>query len=663
MNSNAKEKLDLELSHWTFVAIASLVFWLYIIYYAFTQEMAQAQFGALFLGYISILYILDELLEPIKEKEVLQILILIINLAILLITTYYFYTNYLELHTVRVGFARDHEYVLAAMLVSSMIYLTWREFGRTFLILIVGVILYGSYGMYAPGVLSHGGLNSQRLLQIMVLEFEGLYGYLTRLVATWLALFLLYAGLLQAYGAFDLILRFAIRSVRYIRSGVAQSAVISSMIIGSINGSHTANAGITGSFTIPLMKENGMKSETAAGIESTASCFGQVLPPVMGAAAFIMAGLLGIRYIDVLVAGILPAAILVASISVAVHYTSIAQVDIDKQNVNLENFVEDTLSKRELAIEAVRFLIPLFTLVYVLGVLQFTVITSALYTCIAMLITGIGFPIIQAIVSEGQSLSQTVRKVSVDTINGSKLGALSLAPIAIVLAAINGVVDILLATGVPSAIALALIQISGGVLIVALILSMIICIILGLGMPTSAAYLIMALLVAPALINQFGIPELAAHYFVFYATITAGITPPVATAVAVASGIAQSNFWRACHEALKIASPLFILPFVFIYHPELVSVTYNIETLITATFTLIGAISMIHGLNYHGRISTNVVVSTLARGLYVVLGVFIMAYPSLLVKIVLLALVMLLITYQLRDFITVRLGSSTTSDD
>lgn len=221
----------------------------------------------------------------------------------------------------------------------------------------------------------------------MDLDIEGFYGFFTRLVAAWIALFLLYAGLLQGYGAFNLILRASVRLTCHITSGVAQTAVLRSMIIGSINGSQSPNAGMTGSFTILLMKDSGIKVETTGGIESVASTAGQVLPPVMDAGPFVMASLLGIRYIEVVQGGLIPAVILEIVITVAVHY--VATNEIDDPNFEAPPELEET-SETNFYLEAVRVRLPFGVLIYTLGVIQWTIMTSALYTVISMIATCVG---------------------------------------------------------------------------------------------------------------------------------------------------------------------------------------------------------------------------------------------------------------------------------
>lgn len=612
------------------VSGVSLGFWAIVIAYALTQRMPRARFGIAFLGAITAVYVLDGAFDAYAKDDRRELALLIPAGIVVLVTTGYMFFNFDVLYSVRVGYALDYEYVLAGAFILSMLYLTFREFGVIFLAILLIAIVYGLFGSVIPGVLGHGGITPTRMLRIMVLEIDGFFGILTRLVGAWLALFLLYAGFLQACGGFDLMIRLAVRTSRYIRSGVAQSAVIASMIIGSINGSTAANTAMTGSFTIPLMKKNGLRSETAGAIESVASTVGQVLPPVMGAGAFIMASLLGIEYATVVIAGTLPALIMVSSIGIAVHYSSIAQVS--GAQIDTEEFVDMTKTRRDITIEGIQFLIPFLVLVYTLGIAQYTVISAALYTAFSMALTGTTIPITRAALGY-EPVSDAARRTLGQTVEGARVGALSLAGIAIIIAAINGVVTILLTTGVPSAITLALIDISGGIMLVAVLLAMIISIILGLGMPTAAAYLIVALLIAPTLSGEFGVPKIAAHFFVFYCAILAAITPPIATSVAVATGIAESDFWQTSVEAIKIAFPLFVLPFAFIYNPELVAGGVNAGTLASSGLVLIGAIGITHGINYIRRpFGLSQYANVSVRGLFVVTGIVAMVYPGTAVR-------------------------------
>jgi TRAP transporter 4TM/12TM fusion protein len=649
------------------VTISAVVFWLIVLSWAYTQAWSPVRYGTVFVGGIMTVYALDETRQAVEDGDWVDGAVLLPASIILITASLYFAFNFEAVYLLRQGFALEHEYMLARLIILSLLYLTWREFGNLFLWLVVGVMLYALFGNHISGILGHAGMSELTLLQATVTDLYGFYGQLTQLTASWIAPFLLYAGLLFAYGAFDLILRIAIVSAKYIKSGVAQTAVLSSAVIGSINGSYTANAAMTGSFTIPTMQESGMAGHRAAGIEAVASTSGQVLPPVMGASAFVMASYLGVPYLNIIIAGLIPAAILVASIGIAVHYVAIS--DASEQSMEFSEFFDEGLSREAKITEAIRFGVPFSILIYLLGIVQFTVMTSALYTVIAMIIMGILIPTLQKVwtsAAEGswfrepeetadaagasagrlralagpvlgpvrtalrfRPFAQFVQEFR-NTIFGFRRGAIILAPIAIILVVISGVVNLFGTTGVPAKIALLLINVSGGVLLYAVLLGMGVAILMGVGMPTVAAYVIVAILIVPTFTSQFGMPDIVAHYTMFYAAILAGITPPVATAAVVAAGIAEANFWRTCGAAIKIAAPLFILPIAFAYNPALVTMSIGVSTVTTGLLVLMGAVTIIYGLNY--PFDMGPLRRTGLRTALAVLGILVMVYPSTLFK-------------------------------
>ncbi|QIO20902.1 TRAP transporter fused permease subunit [Haloarcula sp. JP-L23] len=611
------------------VTLVAVLFWAGVLFWAQTQTISQVRYATVFVGGIMTVYALNETREAIESGDWIDGAVLIPASLALMTASAFFALNFEDVYLLRQGFALEHEYMLARLVIISLMYLTWREFGNVFLGLVGVVLLYAVYGNLVPGVLGHAGMSEATLLQATVTDLYGFYGSLTQITASWIAPFLLYAGLLFAYGAFDLILRVAIVTAKYIESGVAQTAVLASAVIGSINGSYTANAAMTGSFTIPTMQESGMDGHRAAGIEAVASTSGQVLPPVMGASAFVMASYLGVPYLSIVVAGLVPAAILVISIVIAVHYTAIS--DGSSQDMEFSEFFDETLSNKQKLFETIRFGIPFGILIYLLGVAQFTVMTSALYTVVAMTITGVLMPPVQRLVdgTDTGPGSELVTQLK-NTIHGFRRGAIILAPIAIILVVISGVVNIFGTTGVPAKIALLLINISGGILLFAVLLGMFVAILMGVGMPTVAAYVVVAILIVPTFVSDFGVSQITAHYTMFYAAILAGITPPVATAAVVAAGIAEANFWKTCGAAIKIAAPLFVLPVAFVYNPGLVTMSVGLDTLVIGTLVLFGAITIIYGLNYPFRMSPGRVAGV--RGLLTALGVVVMVYPSTAVK-------------------------------
>ena len=624
------------------LTVAALLFWARVLLYAFNQDVPRAKYGAVFLGGGVLVYVLNEL-RSLEGESLLERVGLWACVVVGLGTSGYVWWHYEVLETTRVGYALSHEYAIGGLFAVVVLYLTYRAFGSAFAGVVVLSILYALFGNFVPGLMSHGGIAVQQVINVLTMEFDGFYGSITQIVAAWVALFLLYAGLMRGYGAFELIMRLSFRTAKYLRSGVAQSAVTSSLVVGSINGAQTANAAMTGSFTIPLMKESGMESESAGGIEAVASSGGQIMPPVMGAAAFVMASLVpGVGYVDVLVAGVIPALVFYVSVAIGVHYMAVKQlpeggIDIEDRMAELDNGYHPV-------VEAVRFGVPFGVLLYTLGIAQWTVISSALYTCAAMVAFGAGIPVLLSLVRDDMDPLGTVRGSVNDTVSGFKFGAVTMAPIAIIIAAVNGIVDLLNATGLPGKLSLALVGLAGGVLLFTAILGMIVCLVLGLGMPTVAAYTIVALLIAPTLTGEFGLPALSAHFFVFYAAILSGITPPIAIAVVVTTGIAGSNFWRTALEALKLGLPLFVLPFTFIYNPEIVTGGFGLATAGSGVIVLLGAVAITHGLNCAPRpFNVPSPLSYGVRGVYVALGVFAMVWPATVPRIgaVLVALVLM----------------------
>lgn len=625
--------------------VLSLLYWGFILVYAYTLWLPRPRYTIVFIGGSILVFVVNEMSKSLATDNRRDVALLaavgVATIASIGYVTVYFWELFYE----RPGVHYTHEFVLALLLTLVVLYLAYRAFGLAFVAVAGVTLLYAYSGEYIPGIFGHSGLNGERLLEVLVLDISGFFGSITRIIAAWVALFLLYTGLIQAYGAFDLIMQVVSRIATQFRSGVAQFAVVASMIIGSINGSPSSNAAMTGSVTIPMMKDSGLPGEVAGGVEATASSSGQLMPPIMGSAAFVMASLLGITYFDVVVAGVLPAAIFIVSLAIGVHYATLRHapgglspdIDID---------VDTERTQRELTLDVLKFVLPFFVLVYTLGVAQWTIISAAMVTVFAQVVAGFAFPMLESVVESGDPLRDVFTSVLFDTFEGFRYGAIILAPIAIIIALITGIVDIIGATGLPGSLTLALIDLAGSSLLIAAIMSMFICILLGMGMPSVAAYTIVAILVAPTFVESFLIPDLAAHYFVFYSAILSFITPPIATAAVVASGIAGANFWQTCFAAIRISAVLFVLPIVFLYNPDLF-VSSDIGTrLLIAGVVLVGGIAITHGINYTGTWGPNRIVDRGMRAVYIALGVVAMVYPDLTVSLGVLLIAFLLFTSQ-----------------
>ena len=615
------------------LTVLALVYWLFILSYAIWLWLPRPRFTVLFVGGSMLVFVLNEATKSLAVDDRRDLVFLSIVGAFTAIATAYIAIFFWQLFYIRPGVSFPHEYALAVGLVLTVMYLSYRSFGLAFVFVAVLALLYGLGGGYIPGMFGHSGLRPTRLLDVLVLNIGGFFGSISRIIAAWVALFLLYTGLVRAYGAFELILRGVMIAAVKFRSGVAQFAVLASMVIGSINGSPSANAAMTGSFTIPMMKDSGMPGQVAGGVEATASSGGQVMPPVMGAAAFVMASLLGITYFDVLIAGLIPALIFVVTVAVGVHYATLRNTP-EGLSPEIDWEAEEFRTGGELAWDALKFLIPFCVLVFTLGVLQWTVVTSAMMTVFAQLLTGFSFPIVESLYDEhsGEDLTAVLRETLAETIDGARFGAIILAPIGIIIALINGIVDIIRASGLPGSLTLAMMNLTGGSLLFAAIVAMVICILLGMGMPSVAAYTVVAILVAPTFVEAFLVPELAAHYFVFYSAVLSFITPPIATAAVVASGVAGANFWRTCLAAIRISIVLFVLPIVFLFNPILLVGGLALETLLVTVIVLFGGVAITHGVNYAHSVGPNRYTDGTVRTVFVALGLVIMVYPDVTVS-------------------------------
>jgi len=619
------------------IVFLSLTYWGVVLYYGITYWIPRPKFTIFFVGGGAVIYVLSRLSgedeyaaegEQLEDDEPSRIekVLLVAAMAITAAVSVYLIIKFQELFVTRPITVYPYEYVLGAALLLAMFYLTYDGFGLGFLMLVLVTMVYSVYGQQFPGLFSHAGLSVDRVIEVSVLDIRGLYGSVSRIVAAWVAPFLLYAGLIKAYGGFDLVKRISIRAAGFTSSGIAQTAVVSSMLIGSINGAKSANAAMTGSFTIPLMKESGLPGRTAAAVESVASSGGQVMPPVMGSAAFLMASFLGISYADVLVAGLLPALFFYFSVAIAIHFATMRYAE--DLSIDPETALDGSKDRTDLLVSAVRFGIPFFALVYLLGIANLTVVTSALATAGLMFATGIGTPLLQSAMSESESVRERLVEVTEQTLEGFTFGAKSLAPIALMIAVINVIVDLLNSTGMPGMLALAIISISGGVLIFAAILGMVLSFVMDMGMPTVAAYSIVAILIAPTFVGEFGVPEIAAHYFVFYGAVLSGITPPIAVAVVVTTGIADSDFWLTSLEAIRIGATLYILPIAFLFKPTLVTNGLSPSSLITSVSVLLGIVTLIYGMNFVRQENETWVRNILMRTICFVTGATAVIHPD-----------------------------------
>ncbi len=396
---------------------------------------------------------------------------------------------------------------------------------------------------------------------------SGVIGTPVNVCYTYIVLFIIFGAFLERTGIANFFISFANRIAGWSSGGPAKVAVISSALCGMVSGSSVGNTVTTGSFTIPMMKKTGYKPEFAGAVEAAASTGGQIMPPIMGAAAFLMAEYMGLPYAEVAVKAILPAILYFTGIFIAVH--------LEAKKLGLKGIPMNELPKWKALARDCYLIIPLVLLVWLVASGTKTMSHSAAYSILAAIVVGaINFymmarrgenePPKKVLASLGNSCERTFFS-AVDALESGAKGAVTVAVACGMAGIIAGCITV---TGLASILINAIVQLAGDATIIGLVLTMICCIVLGMGVPTTANYCIMASTCAPILV-QLGFPAVAAHFFVFYFGIVADITPPVALAAYAGSAIAKSNPMKTGINATKLAIAAFIVPYIFAYSPAL----------------------------------------------------------------------------------------------
>jgi TRAP transporter 4TM/12TM fusion protein len=446
-----------------------------------------------------------------------------------------------------------------------------RTMGNILPIMAVIFVIYAFLGRYVPGPLMHSGFSYKRIIQHLYLTTEGIFGQILGVSSTYIFMFILFGAFLTATGMGEFFNDFAMSLAGNKKGGPAKVSVLSSAFMGTINGSTSANVVTTGSFTIPLMKRMGYSATFAGAVEASASAGGQIMPPVMGAAAFIIADTLGMPYVELLAAAFIPAVLYFAGIWTA--------VDLRASKLGLQGLPKDQLPSLLKVIKTQGHLvIPILAIIYML-VKGYNALYAAFW--------GI---VLSVIVSFFKKETRLNLKTLVEAL---EKGALSAVPVAAACAIIGIVIGITSLTGAALSMGSAVLKLSGGYLLTTLLLTMVVAIIMGMGLPSTAAYVLTSAVAAPALI-KIGVLPLAAHLFVFYFGILSTITPPVAVGAYAAAGIAGTNPNETGWTAVKLAIAGFIVPFCFVYSPGLLILPGNPwwSVLYNATTAMIGVISL-----------------------------------------------------------------------
>jgi len=407
-------------------------------------------------------------------------------------------------------------------------------------------LLYCYFGRYMPEMFMHRGYSINRIIQHMYLTQEGIFGVALGVSSTFVFMFILFGSFLNRSGGARFFNELALALAGRSPGGPAKVAIVASGMLGTINGSSVANVATTGAFTIPLMKKVGYKPEFAGAVEACASTGGQFMPPIMGAGAFIMSEFLGISYLKIAAAAIIPAVLYYTALFSAVH--------IRARRRDLEGLPEEMLPKlKSVLLKDGHLLIPLVVIVVML-LYKFTPLAAAFWGIISVVLV---------------SMLKPHTRMSPKTIlKAMEEGARSALGVAMACALVGFIVGTSSLTALGLTISNNIIDIAGGRLFLTLLLAMVACLVLGMGLPTTANYIVTSTMIAPALIKM-GVLPLAAHLFVFYFGIMADLTPPVCLAAFTGAGIAGGNPSSTGFQATRIALVAYLIPYTFIYTPTI----------------------------------------------------------------------------------------------
>ncbi|WP_307190066.1 TRAP transporter permease [Geomicrobium sp. JCM 19038] len=503
-------------------------------------------------------------------------------------STIYLFVNYTEIVT-RGGLPSTLDVLFGTLLIILVFEAGRRVTGWALPILASIFVVYALFGRDLPGIFRHRGYSWDAISNQLFTTTEGILGTAIGVSATYIILFILFGAFLAKSGMGQLFNDLALALTGHAKGGPAKVSVVASGFLGSINGSAIANVVTTGAFTIPLMKKIGYNRNFAGAVESSASVGGQILPPVMGAAAFIMAETLGVPYTDIILIAILPALLFYLGILAQVHLRA-TKLDLSGIPKSELPSIKDVLKERG------HLLLPIVFLIYMLFFSGTTVIFSAAWTIIVTIL--ISF------------LRKSTRMSFKDFIDALENGARTTVSVAIACATVGIIVGIANITGFGLNLANAIVSIGGESLFLTLLFTMVACIVLGMGMPSIPAYIITATMAAPALV-QLGIEPIVAHMFVFYFGIFANITPPVALAAFAAAGLSGGSPMRTGFMAMKLAIAGFIVPFMFVYNNELLlmdtTFTESIGVIITAAIgvLMLGIAAegyLLHSMNVISRL-------------------------------------------------------------
>ena len=553
------------------IAVSFTLFQLYTAGFGFLPDMQQRAVHVAFGVFLTFALLSFKKQRQAETKIPVYDLIL---MALIVIPCIHVMLKY-EWYALHFGESTTADYILGIVLIILILEAGRRSTGWIFPGLVFFMLLYALFGSYFPGDFHHPGLQLIFVIRNLFQSWNGIWGFITGVSATIIAIFIIFGTFIKVTDAGETFIELANSIAGRMRGGPALVAVIASGLFGTISGSAAANVATTGNFTIPLMKKLGYRPEFAGGVEATASSGGQLAPPIMGIGAFIMAELLGISYIKVIIAALIPAYLFYLAVFTAVRFEAL--------RLDLPPIPHDQiLPFRQIFTWAK--IAPLFipiVLLFLALIWGFSITFSGFLAIVSLL------PLAVFSDLSPRNIKTRIKKIA----SGFEEAAISLLPIVSLCVCANIVIALVNQTGLGMKITGFILSTAEEFLPLSLILSAAITLILGMGLPTAGAYMLTVTIVGPALI-KLGILPLAAHLFVFYFAVLSAITPPVCIAVFTGAGIAGAPWLGVAKVALRLGMVAYFVPFVFIFNRALIMVGTVGQILLAVTTASIGAVAM-----------------------------------------------------------------------
>ena len=547
------------------LAICFVAFHLYTAAFGTMPGIAQK---SIHLGFLLVIFYINAMVDSEKRWE--QIFLGIMALFALGGCAYITILD--ENLQLRAGIVYASDILFAILLIIAIFEACRRKMGNPLVIITLVFVAYAFLGKYIPGFLNQPGMTLKKFTSLVYLTTDGIFGSPLYASASYVVLFVLLGAIMSVSGIGDYMTNLATSLFGHMRGDPAKVAVVASGFFGSISGSPTANVIGTGTFTIPMMKKNGFEPEFAAAVEATASTGGAIMPPIMGSTAFIMAEMLGIPYTAVAKAALIPAILYFLAV--------LFGVDIYAAKHGLKGIPRSQLPKVRSMLKQIYMLAPLIFLIFCMAVFNMTIVRSGLLTIIVTLV-------LVEINPKTRMTKEQWLQIPVQTVKSAVSVGIACAMAGIISGVIMG-------SGLGYRISSILTSVAGTSMLLLLVLTMVVSLIMGMGVPTTAAYLVLASLVAPTMI-QLGIPPLAAHMFIFYFGCISSITPPVALAAYAGAGLAGCDPNKTGYKAFRLAFCSFLMPYLFVYNPVLLMEGGVLDILWSLVTALIGAYLLASG--------------------------------------------------------------------